>query len=44
MAVSAPRTPSRDSAAAWSGSPTMVKAGIPALVCTWTSTSRTSIS
>jgi len=34
MAVSAPRTRSRDSTAALSGSPTIVKAGIPALVYT----------
>ncbi len=42
-ALSAPRTRSRDSATALSGSPTTEKAGRPALICTCTSTSMTSM-
>ena len=42
MAERAARTRSRDSATALSGSPTRVKAGSPAPICTWTSMSSTS--
>ena len=43
IAPSALRTRSRTSATALSGRPTMVNAGSPALICTWTSTSLTSM-
>ena len=41
-ATSAERTRSRDSATALSPRPTMVKATVPAAICTWTSTGRAS--
>jgi hypothetical protein len=43
MAFSAPRTRSRLSATALSARPTMVKAGMPGLIWTWTSTARASM-
>jgi hypothetical protein len=43
MAPSELRTRSRDSPTALSGRPTMVNAGSPELICTWTSTSLTSM-
>ena len=42
-AIKAERTRSRASETALSGRPTILKAGSPGAICTWTSTGRTSM-